>query len=579
MGQITYIHGRGFRAAHSVSWQRGLATGLERAGYDVALSEIESLCSAVNYSAFLDPAVEIEDVPRSNSGQAPPSTSAVSEFLERQELLRARVGQGFREERVDRIVRQAASNERVAEQVIGQRYRDVRRYVTDQPRRERILSHIIDQLPDQGPVVLIGHSLGSIIALDLVRRWPGQLHIDLLLTLGSPAALGPMQKHLEGLADDLPREFLGGWINVYDPSDPVTGGSGLQEHFGEDVVDHRVQNGGVRGNHGAERHLDQVTVGVLLGPRVASYLGREYQVFSTPEIEAATAAMFDASLACWMRHGLTQRQPEGSSRRARRVLASEALRAQASRSFGLKPDEDLRHRVVDLEQAVRPHLDERSLVKLQLQLRSAALFAPFEISVERDDVFSTLMKLSEELGWSAGRIQKVDRAMNDAREAQNTRQNRPGALVLGGAAVAVAVVASGGFALAAAPGAAGAAFITSGLAGLGSLAGGGMTAGLFMTAGAGAATSLLARSALGLMSALEAREEIIKIHAEILVHRWEGDGELSHELLDELRGLRTVAEKEARLHGSVDEDGLKSDAAKDWNEKERILGLAVDTLS
>jgi hypothetical protein len=579
MGRIIYIHGRGFGATHSMGWQSGLVTGLERAGYDVSLEEVERLSTPISYSAYLDPAVDPGDeLPQEDCRRAP-SAVAGDAFVERQRSLRTRVGEGFREERVDRVVKQAAGNDRIAEQAIGQRFRDVRSYVSDAARRERILKHVTEQLPDHGPVVLVGHSLGSIIALDLVRRWPEDLPIDLLLTLGSPAALGPMQKHLKGLVDDLPRQLLGGWVNIYDPSDPVTGGSGLEPYFAEDVVDHRVQNGGLRGNHGAERHLDQVTAGVLIGPHVTRYLDREYAAFTVPEDASAAAAMFDAALACWMRHGLTRRVPAGSSRRARRLLASETLRAQASRSFGLDPDTDLRHHVVELEEVVRPHLSEQGLVKLQLQLRSAALFTPFMISVERDEVFATLMQLVEEVGWDAGRIQKVDRAMVEAREAQKARQNRVGAVVLGGAALGVAALATGGFALAAAPGVAGAAFVTSGLAGLGGVVGGGMTAGLFITAGAGAATSLLARSALGLMSALEAREEIIKINAEVLIHRWEGTDGVARELLGELRELRTVAAKEARLHASVDEGGPKSDAAKDWAEKERILNLAVEALS
>jgi hypothetical protein len=189
------------------------------------------------------------------------------------------------------------------------------------------------------------------------------------------------------------------------------------------------------------------------------------------------------------------------------------------------------------------------------------------------------MKLVEEVSWDTGRVQKVDRAMEEARSAQKTQQNRTGAIVLGGAALAVAALATGGFALAAAPGAAGAAFITSGLAGLGGLAGGGMTAGLFITAGAGAASSLLAKNALGMMSALQTREEIVKIHAEVLVHRWEGDGERASQLVGELRELRTVAQKESRLHAAVDDGGPKSSLAKDWREKERILQLAVEALS
>jgi hypothetical protein len=579
MGQIIYIHGRGFGATHSMGWESGLVTGLERAGYEISLEEVEGVSTPISYAAFLDPAVDPGDAQRPEHVRQQPSSAAVDAFVERQRTLRSRVGEGYREERVDRAVKQAASNDRIAEQVIGQRFRDVRRYVSDEARRERILNHIFQQLPERGSVVLIGHSLGSIIALDLVRRWPEHLHIDLLLTLGSPAALRPMQKHLHGLVDDLPRALLGGWVNIYDPSDPVTGGSGLEPYFADDVVDHRVQNGGLRGNHGAERHLDQVTAGVLIGPHVGRYLSRDFPPFTVPEDASAAAAMFDAALACWMRHRLTRRMPAGSSRRARRLLASETLRAQASRTFGLDPDADLRHHVPELEEVVRPHLPATGLVKLQLQLRSAALFAPFVIGVERDEVFGALIQLAEEVGWDAGRIQKVDRAMIEAREAQKARQNRVGALVLGSAAVGVAALATGGFALVAAPGVAGAAFVTSGLAGIGSLVGGGMTAGLFVTAGVGAATSLLARSAFGLMSALEVREEIIKIHAEVLIHRWEGDDESARELLGELRELRTVAAKEARLHSSVDEGGPKSDAAKDWAEKERILNMAIEALS
>ena len=125
----------------------------------------------------------------------------------------------------------------------------------------------------------------------------------------------------------------------------------------------------------------------------------------------------------------------------------------------------------------------------------------------------------------------------------------------------------------------GAAVVTSGLAGLGSLAGGGMTAGLFVTAGAGAASSVFARSALALMSALDARDEIVKIHAEVLVLRWEGNREVADKLLRELRQLQAVADKEARLHSAVDEEGAKSQLARDWKDKERILGLAVEALA
>jgi len=579
-GWIIYIHGRGFGATHSTKWQKGLTTGLERAGYAIKPEELEGRLVSVSYSAYLDPAVEIGEqslLPATARGVNP---SVAQALKHRQSELKRRIGSGFREDTVDLIVRQAAANDKLAEQVIGQRYKDVKRYVTDTPRRHRILAHILDQLPDRTDrCVLIGHSLGSVIAMDLVRHWPKDVYVDLLVTMGSPASLGPMKDHLKGLASSLPRELIGGWLNVYDPSDPVTGGSGLSPYFKEDVLDHRVQNGGLRGNHGADRHLEHITTGIAVGPHVSTYLGFTYPELRVADRPSEAALMFDAALASWLRDALIHRQPERSSRRARRVIAAETLRVKANAHLDLNPDEDLRHHVVELSDLVTARLDQEALLKLQMQLRSAALFAPFALDIPRDDIHASMMQLAEEVGWGPDRIQKVDRAMREARESQKTQQNKSGALVLGGAAIAVAALATGGFALAAAPGVAGAAFITSGLAGLGSLAGGGMAAGLFMTAGAGAASSLLAQNALTLLSALETREEIVKIHAEALVHRWEGRTDKARQLREELRDLQGLARREARLHAAVDEGSAKSSLEKDWREKEAILKLAVKALS
>ncbi|MCX5044688.1 hypothetical protein OG921_16095 [Aldersonia sp. NBC_00410] len=86
--------------------------------------------------------------------------------------------------------------------------------------------------------VLVGHSLGSVVVYDLVRR--GQVpQVTTLVTLGSPLGLGTVRRALDV-------SFAGSdtgatsWFNVYDEWDVVTGGSGLMPAAQEDFP---VDNG------------------------------------------------------------------------------------------------------------------------------------------------------------------------------------------------------------------------------------------------------------------------------------------------------------------------------------------------
>ena len=45
----------------------------------------------------------------------------------------------------------------------------------------------------------MAHSLGSIVMLDLLTRLPESVHIDLLLTVGSPMGVGVLRRHHGGL--------------------------------------------------------------------------------------------------------------------------------------------------------------------------------------------------------------------------------------------------------------------------------------------------------------------------------------------------------------------------------------------
>jgi hypothetical protein len=118
---------------------------------------------------------------------------------------------------LSRIVASAALNVTLA---------DVRRYLSNQDGvAEAIRQCLIDELVQAWEagdrVLVIGHSLGSVIAYDslwqLSRRDGRQDRIDLLLTLGSPLATRFIRKGLQGADRRGPERYpdnIDRWVNV-----------------------------------------------------------------------------------------------------------------------------------------------------------------------------------------------------------------------------------------------------------------------------------------------------------------------------------------------------------------------------
>jgi len=100
----------------------------------------------------------------------------------------------------------------------------VRRYLRD-PELTAAADAAVAQAARGDCRVLIGHSLGSMVALEYVRQHP-EHRFALLLTLGSPLGLRMVQSRLaepfhgtegqRGIPDS-----VGVWVNVRDPRDPV----------------------------------------------------------------------------------------------------------------------------------------------------------------------------------------------------------------------------------------------------------------------------------------------------------------------------------------------------------------------
>jgi hypothetical protein len=150
--------------------------------------------------------------------------------------------------------------------------RDVHHYLYDasfSPRpgetfriRRDVRKRAVDALREMAgrprPHVVVGHSLGSVIAYDVLTGLDDLPPVDGLLTVGSPLGLDDVQA---GLAppwtrdDGFPSAALpaGTWVNIGDPLDPVCG---FDREIGPDFRregEVRVRDVGVI-NHGSWRH-------------------------------------------------------------------------------------------------------------------------------------------------------------------------------------------------------------------------------------------------------------------------------------------------------------------------------------
>jgi hypothetical protein len=116
-------------------------------------------------------------------------------------------------------------------------------------RRVRAAAHADTSL-------LLAHSLGSVVAYDLLRR--GELpQVTALVTCGSPLAWPTIRRHLadSGTAGaDVPLPQIK-WTNVHDVRDAVTAGRPLGQVWPQ-VTDHQVTNP-VTDAHGAAGYLRQ----------------------------------------------------------------------------------------------------------------------------------------------------------------------------------------------------------------------------------------------------------------------------------------------------------------------------------
>jgi hypothetical protein len=135
--------------------------------------------------------------------------------------------------------------------------RDVFLYTRRQAVQNTIDKIVTDTM-NNSPTVIVGHSLGSIVAYNVaVNRKPSVT--TLLLTLGSPLGLPAVRSNLVPLKNPSGNK---GWTNAYDPRDVVALYPLNKTHFGVSpaITNHGKVDNWTDNRHGIVGYLDDMLV-------------------------------------------------------------------------------------------------------------------------------------------------------------------------------------------------------------------------------------------------------------------------------------------------------------------------------
>lgn len=509
---LLFLHGIGDGEPEN-DWMRHLEAALVAAGHP-DLSEVEVI--APKYAHALKgaderlpvPPLTIKDPPRADAKLNRRSFEHRTAAMERR-LGRHNIGDGM-------VGAELTSHAALA----LPKFMQARNYLQNQHVRANVLTHVLSKVPQQGSITIIGYSLGSVIAADLVRRLPSGLTVTGLVTIGSPLAGGDF--NVDDLRTKLgqPPTNLGWWVNVWNHSDAVAANRGLSSVVPW-VIDFRIHSGvPFPKSHDAEQYLSSSTVAEAVGFSLFGSKSRDVQRRATGvdapldfAEQIGTLALRYATLVAAHLEGDQQDRYRGALRSVQATAVDEMIQRRASEGRPLPSVlVELAFDASDPEStAPNPpataHMDlERAITFLSL-LAAENPIRPFEITVKRDKLERAMMDLSSEMGLTSklgSRVFEAAKIAHDVLAGANATMAivKWGAVGVGLTAI---VVATGGLALAAGAGLAGAAAITSALAafGPGGMIGGLVTAGALVSAGGGGIAFGLASPATS-AAALEA---------------------------------------------------------------------------
>lgn len=480
-------------------WRGGLNRGLAAAGY----SPLED--DKIIAPTYPDLLLRLNGDPRRNNEPIPPITQPKLSSAER------------KQERTDFDRRIAAMERRLADAAdVGpkpianmaelaaaaafnlENFREASNYMHDDAVRRSVLNRIIDNLPASGSIVIVGHSLGSVIAADLLPRIPRHLKVAGMVTIGSPLAQGNFD--LGKLETDLkdPPSNLAWWVNFWSPWDPVAalrGASTVVPWLLDVRVSTPIQPTAA---HSAHEYLEEELVGKAIGYALYGSQSANLAVIETGldvqldhEEQLVLANLRMAHLIWKQLKGNTKHQYGGALADTQfQVVADliakrklEGRSVPSAISYLQTSDVGDPHTLRVPRLSLFPTREEAAKDLVALAVQNPLL--PYEVEVKESVRINAMRQLAIEMQLTAKQGEDVFDALNEASKALagKTKFVKWGLMGVG----AVAVAASGGLLLPAAPGLVGAAALTSALAsfGPGGMIGGLITAGALVSAGSG----------------------------------------------------------------------------------------------
>ncbi|WP_068202998.1 hypothetical protein [Isoptericola dokdonensis] len=155
--------------------------------------------------------------------------------------------------------------------------RDVHTYLHDPDARAAVEAGVLAALPDDEPAVVVAHSLGAVVAFQVLRsRAAVGRDVPLLVTLGAPLAIAAVRDAVAAVAPLAWPAPVDRWVAVRDPRDLLAPQDLTPETFPLDPPGPGIENVHVRNTallrHAAATVRDDRPAGYAATPEVAELL-------------------------------------------------------------------------------------------------------------------------------------------------------------------------------------------------------------------------------------------------------------------------------------------------------------------
>nr|WP_237534628.1 serine protease [Streptomyces sp. SID3343] len=148
--------------------------------------------------------------------------------------------------------------------VVAAAFKDVAAYLDEDATRDAVLDRVLETMPGSGAVVVVAHSLGTVVAMDLLTRIAPAASVAGLVTVGSPLGMDTVYSRLRFGGPRLPT-IAGPWVNAWCPTDAIAIGCPLADDWSGLAAEVSVANPRDR-SHDIGEYLSH--------PEVAGAIGR-----------------------------------------------------------------------------------------------------------------------------------------------------------------------------------------------------------------------------------------------------------------------------------------------------------------